>query len=356
MATVNVTPDSFSDGDVHSTLSAALSYVSSSIAAGATIIDVGGYSTRPGAEFVSVEDEINRVVPVIEAIRDRSTLRSFLKNTGIASKGEEALEHHIERIVNVPISIDTFRWQVAEAAIQAGANSINDVYAFTGPDYPVCSMESSDEVNEYMLNMKAVARKYAVPVVLMHSRGEAGLNKDYGSFGYAADGKIKTGRGAVLEGVRVELGSKVNRIVLGKGGLRRWSIIVDPGIGFSKSVEGNLELLRSARDIVADVHIGNGSFPFFVLMLSALTGLEDKFSQYRNPLRGFPLLIGASRKSFLGAILAQGPASRQTEPKERGYATAVTVSCAVQQNALAVRVHDVREMMDIIKVAEALYF
>ena len=90
-------------------------------------------------------------------------------------------------------------------------------------------------------------------------------------------------------------------------------------------------------------------------MLSALTDLEDKFSQYRNPLRGFPLLIGASRKSFLGAILAQGPVSRQTEPKERGYATAATVSCAVQQNALAVRVHDVPEMMDVMKVAEALY-
>ena len=122
-------------------------------------------------------------------------------------------------------------------------------------------MESGDEVNEYVLNMKAVARKYGLTVVLMHSRGEAGLNKDYSSFEYAADEKIKTGRGAVLEGVQVELGSKVDRIVLGKGGLRRWSIIVDPGIGFSKSLEDNLELLRSARDIVADVHIGDGSFP-----------------------------------------------------------------------------------------------
>ena len=267
MATVNATPDSFSDGDVHNTLSAALLYVSSSIAAGATIIDVGGYSTRPGAEFVSVEDEINRVVPIIRAIRDRLTLHSFLHNT---SSEDETSERLIERMVNVPISIDTFRWQVVEAAIQAGANCINDIYAFTGPgSWPVDSSlnhkESGDEANEYMLNMKSVARKYAVPVVLMHSRGDAGSNKDYGSFGYAAD---ERGRGAVLEGVRVELGCKVDRIVLGKGGLRRWSIIVDPGIGFSKSLEDNLELLRSARDIVADVHIGDGSFPFPPLLCS----------------------------------------------------------------------------------------
>ena len=100
--------------------------------------------------------------------------------------------------------------------------------------------------------MKQVARKYAVPVVLMHSRGEAGSNQDYGKYSYASE--------AVVEGVRIELGEKIDRIVKGKGGLRRWMIIVDVGVGFSKTVEGNLELLRSASKVTADCPMGPGSW------------------------------------------------------------------------------------------------
>jgi dihydroneopterin aldolase/2-amino-4-hydroxy-6-hydroxymethyldihydropteridine diphosphokinase/dihydropteroate synthase len=157
----------------------------------------------------------------------------------------------------MPISIDTFRWEVAEAGIKAGANCINDVYAFTGPDsWPLspAGTEKGEREALYTTKLKAVAREHAVPVILMHSRGDAGRNKDYSGYKYV-EGDL--GRSSVLEGVRVELGAKVDQIVLGKGGVRRWLVIADPGIGFSKALDGNLELLRSARDIVAGVEIGD---------------------------------------------------------------------------------------------------
>ncbi|KIM41558.1 hypothetical protein M413DRAFT_445532 [Hebeloma cylindrosporum] len=339
MATLNVTPDSFSDGAKHDALPAALQYVSSSVAAGATIIDVGGYSTRPGAAFVSVEDEVARVVPAIKAIRDAASLETLSSPQPNDNNDVAFSDDLVKRIVDLPISMDTFRWEVAEAGINAGANCINDVYAFTGPDsWPLspAGTEKGDREALYMSKLKAVARQYAVPVVLMHSRGEAGKNKDYGEYAYAED---TFGRGAVLEGVRVELGAKVDQIVLGKGGVRRWLVVADPGIGFSKSLNGNLEVLRSARDVVAGVKIGD----------------KIVLESHRNPLRGYPQLIGVSRKSFLGAILAQDPEGRETEPKERTWATAAAVSCAVQQGALIVRVHDVKEMADVIKVADALW-
>ena len=265
MATVNATPDSFSDGGVHDRLSVALSYISSSIYAGATIIDIGGYSTRPGAAFVSVEDEINRVVPIIRAMRDRTFLGGMNHDIGMAS--DEVLQRHIETILTTSISIDTFRWQVAEAAIDAGANCINDVHAFGGPDSWCPPGEDAGKADEYTINMKAIARKYSVPVILMHSRGDAGSNKDYTTFAYANDEK---GRGAVLEAVRVELGARVDLVTKGKGGVRRWLVIVDPGIGFSKTTEGNLELLRSAKEVAGNTIIGNRRFFFIALVCRQL--------------------------------------------------------------------------------------
>ncbi|TFK40337.1 Dihydropteroate synthase-like protein [Crucibulum laeve] len=321
MATLNATPDSFSDGSKHNTLTAALSYAQESVASGSTIIDVGGYSTRPGAAFVSVEDEINRVVPVVKAIRqagptdDASSLNSQIN----------------ERVRDTPISVDTFRWEVAEASIKAGANCINDVYAFTGPSYLPSTDAEVTEADVYMAGMKRVARDLAVPVILMHSRGDAGQNKDYRMYDYA-------GRDAtVVEGVRIELGEKVDRIVKGKGGIRRWFVIADPGLGFSKTLEGNLEVLRNAEAIVDDVVVGQGH------------------SRKRNPLSGYPTLIGPSRKFFLGVILAQGEHGRETIPKDRSWATATAVVCAVQQGATVVRVHDTKEMADVVRVADALW-
>jgi len=260
MATLNVTPDSFSDGAKHNALPAALRYVSSSVAAGATIIDIGGYSTRPGAAFVSVEDEIARVLPAIKAMRHSITLKTFTSPQPNNVNDVALSDDLIKRVVNMPISLDTFRWEVAEAGIKAGANCINDVYAFTGPDsWPLSPAGTGKGEREalYMSKLKAVARKYAVPVVLMHSRGDAGKNKDYSEYAYAED---KSGKGSVLEGVRVELGAKVDQIVLGKGGVRRWLVVTDPGIGFSKTLDGNLELLRSARDVVAGVKIGDSEY------------------------------------------------------------------------------------------------
>ncbi|KAJ7164982.1 Dihydropteroate synthase [Mycena filopes] len=301
MATLNTTPDSFSDGASHNTLPTALEYAQDAVAAGVGILDVGGYSTRPGAAFISPEEEISRIEPCIAAIHAA----------------------HPELL----ISIDTFRPKVARAAISAGANCINDVYAFTGQgSYP---FEDAGDAQKCMAEMKKIAREFAVPVVLMHSRGDAGSNKDYGGYEYAGPG------GTVLEGVRIELGRKIDLIVKGRGGVRRWFVIADPGVGFSKSLEGNLEVLRDAAAITADVLVGSGK-------------------PRRNPLVGYPQLIGASRKSFLGVILEQGT-GKKTEPKQRGWATAAAVACAVQQGASVVRVHDLEEMVDVVHVANALW-
>ncbi len=237
MATLNVTPDSFSDGSNYTTLSNALAHVAQAISSGADIIDVGGYSTRPGADFVSVDEEIQRVSPVVQAIRLDA------QNNGIS---------------RIPISVDTFRPEVAEAAIKAGANCINDVHAFTGPKYSPAPLEEDEDALANLDKMKEIARKYATPVVLMHSRGEAGQNKDYSSYSYAE----ALGTSPVVEGVRVELGEKVERIIKGKGGVRRWLVVADPGIGFSKTVEGNLDLLRYGAKVVEGIKIGHGVYHF----------------------------------------------------------------------------------------------
>ena len=299
MATLNVTPDSFSDGADYTTLPAALAFTESAALAGAHIVDIGGYSTRPGAAYVSPEDEIARVVPVIEGIR--------------AYRSQEML-----------ISVDTFRPEVARAAVLAGANCINDVHAFTGPDYPITA---SSPAAAYFTGMKETARELAVPVVLMHSRGDAGENKDY------------SGYRSVVDGVVHELGEKVEAIVRGPGGVRRWLVMIDPGIGFSKSVDDNLELLRNSASITSETRTIDGGW---------------------NPLRGYPQLIGASRKSFLGTLLGQPDksgtyAGRSTTPKERGWATTAAVASAVQQGAAVVRVHDVLEMGDVVRVAHAIW-
>ena len=327
MATLNATPDSFSDGSDHNTVSTALEYAISSVRHGADIIDIGGYSTRPGAQPVSNADELARVGPPIQAIR---ALASHASEAGVDPE-------LAERTSRTLISVDTFRWDVAEAAVRLGANCINDVYAFTGPEYP-----PGPKGEMYMKNMRRVARDLAVPVVLMHSRGEASANKDYEAYKYAMDA---SGRGAVLEGVRVELGAKVERIVKGEGGVRRWLIILDPGIGFSKTLEGNVELLRGWAALTRPAPAPRG---------------PGASSAKLNPLEGYPVLVGASRKSFLGLILAKPDADgaykgRETKPKEREWATAAAVASAVQQGAAVIRVHDVDAMGDVVRAASAIW-
>ena len=241
MATLNVTPDSFSDGALHNTLPASIAYVRASIGAGATIVDIGGYSSRPGSTFVSTEEELSRVLPALQALRNPNILRQYEEPTD-PSPGIT------ERILDTPFSVDTYRWEVAEAVLQAGANCINDVYAFTGPNYP----PEEKEAKEYMTKMTALARRYAAPVVLMHSRGDASINSDYTNYAYVGNGND----GMFVEGIRVELGAKVEKVI--KEGVRRWLIIADPGIGFSKPLRGNLEILRETVQTVEDVLIGDG--------------------------------------------------------------------------------------------------
>ncbi|KAI0827457.1 Dihydropteroate synthase-like protein [Trametes gibbosa] len=332
MATLNATPDSFSDGSAHYSLPDALSYANAAVADGANIIDIGGYSTRPGAAYVSPEEEFSRVVPVVQAIR------GLWQEGAVTTPGGRLPS--IARTAATLISVDTFRWEVAEESVHAGANCINDVYAFSGADWPATARSA-----EHFAKMRQVSRDLAVPVILMHSRGPASANKDYSQYEYAADGR---GRGAVLEGVRLELGAKVEAAIKGRGGIRRWLVIVDPGLGFSKTVEGNLEVLRDARSVVSE----------YSPHLRSLTAPPSRPA--RNPLTGYPQLIGASRKSFLGAMLERPDTvgsyeGRQTRPVERDFATAAAVSCAVQQGATIVRVHDVLRLGDAVRLSSALW-
>ena len=247
MAALNVTPDSFSDGSLHNTVPTAIAYVQESVAGGATIVDVGGYSTCPVSVFVSREEELSRVLPAFQALRNPDILRQYEEQhaTDPSSPGIT------ERIMDTPFSVDTYRWEVAEAALQLGANCINDVCGFTGPNYP----PEEKEAKEYMTKMTAVARRYASPVVLTHSRGaDVNINNDYTKYAYAGNGKD----GIFVEGVRVELGAKVEKVI--KEGIRRWLIIADPGVCYSKPLYGNLEVLREASKVVEDVLIGDSKY------------------------------------------------------------------------------------------------
>lgn len=308
MATLNTTPDSFSDGGDHFSLTAATSYARSSVEAGADMLDIGGYSTRPGSGFISPAEEIKRTVPVIQAIR---------KYEGNSQ-------------TPVPISVDTFRADVAEVAIRAGANCINDVYALTGPHLGVANVSVDTVVNDQDeievsdgSAMLRTAARLGVPVILMHSRGPADKNKDYSMYS-----------GGVIEGVRKELGSRVQRAL--RAGVRRWNIIIDPGIGFSKDVEDNLELMRRGAELNAAANAGKRSE--HILPIAAKTGLG-----------GYPVLVGTSRKAYLGRLIGKITA------KDREWATAAAVSAAIQQNADIIRVHNVGAHKDVLIVSDAIY-
>lgn len=290
MATLNTTPDSFSDGGDHlhtpnaPQTSPALQYARDSLAKGAHVLDVGGYSTRPRAEPVSPEAEIARVVPLVQKLREDG--------------------------ISVPISVDTFRADVARAALLAGASWINDVRAGRG-DYLSSSFTQAE-------NMFAVAHEFGCPIILMHSREAAHEDKEY------PDG--------VLEGVRRELGERVDEAI--RAGVRRWNIIADPGYGFSKTVKGNVELVRNLKQLVSD----DGP---------------------NRALRNLPILAGTSRKSYLGSIISrsqdQDEKSEEVPAKAREWATAAAVTACIQAGADIVRVHNVDAMRDVVKVADQIW-
>lgn len=260
MGVLNVTPDSFSDGGRYSDLDAAVSHAFELHKYGAHLIDVGGESTRPGADRVDPEVETARVVPVIRALA----------------------------ALGVPMSIDTTRASVARAALEAGASVVNDVSGgLADPD------------------MALVVAEAGVPWVLMHWRGHARQMQDLAVY---AD---------VVKEVRDELRQRADAAVA--AGVDPGRIIVDPGLGFAKRAEHNWRLSAHLDDIVA---------------------------------LGFPVLVGASRKSYLGQLLA-GPDGVPRPAEEREAATVATSVLAVLAGAWGVRVHNVQATVDALRVLEA---
>ncbi|KAJ5373237.1 hypothetical protein N7517_005243 [Penicillium concentricum] len=269
MAILNLTPDSFSDGGKHSPKD--LTYITETvrnfIASGATIIDIGGESTRPGSTPVGAAEEIARVVPAIKHIRTA-----------------------IPEAANIAISIDTYRASVAEAACAAGADIINDI--------------SAGLLDPEMLPTVARIGK---SVILMHMRGTPQTMTTLHEY-----------PSGVIPEVAAELRARI--AAAEDVGIRRWRIILDPGLGFAKIQPHDLEILRELP------------------RLRAMPGLEC-----------FPWLMGPSRKRFIGHLTGV------KTPQERVWGTAATVSASVAGGADIVRVHDVHEMWQVTKVADAIY-
>lgn len=260
MGVLNVTPDSFSDGGRFSSTDAALRRAAEMLEEGADIIDIGGESTRPGgAAAVSVEEELRRVLPVIEAL----------------SKSPE-----------IPLSIDTTKAEVARAALLAGAEIVNDISAL-----------------RFEPKVANVAAAAGAGLILMHSRGDMAT-----MHGLQPVPDIMT---EVANSLQESIAEAERR------GVSRECIALDPGIGFSKSLEQNLELIA-------------------------------KFDELARVFAGFPLLIGTSRKSFLGRVLGGVPVD------ERLHGTMATVTAAVLGGAHIVRVHDVKAALETVRVADAI--
>ncbi|MDQ3070319.1 MAG: dihydropteroate synthase [Acidobacteriota bacterium] len=256
MGVLNVTPDSFSDGGHHFDVAAAIRAAREMVSAGADILDVGGESTRPGAAPLPVEEELRRVVPVLEAIRELGAM----------------------------VSIDTYKAAVAERAIELGALFINDISAMTY-DPPIAE----------------VAARLGAVVILMHNRGRPSKMYEFARY----------------DNVIEEIGSElaVQARAAGQAGIARERIVIDPGFGFAKRAGHSLEAL--AR--MAELH-----------------------------RLGYPILSGPSRKSFL----QEGLGERQ--PSGRIWGTAAAVTASVLAGAHIVRVHDVPEMADVIRVADSI--
>ncbi|KAI8869170.1 Dihydropteroate synthase [Ramicandelaber brevisporus] len=299
MGILNCTPDSFSDGGDHFEPKAAADSANVMTEQGADILDIGGASTRPGAVDVPVAEEERRVVGTIAAIRSSNS--------------------------QTPISVDTFVASVAKSAIQAGADMINDV--------------SGGTLDK---NMFAVAAELQVPVCLMHMRGTPKTMTKLTD--YAG--------GDVVRGVIAELDARVRAAL--RAGVYRWNIIVDPGIGFAKTHEQNLVLLRRLGELTgysAMSGASSGSVGGAVSGGGAHTPSTPAGSSttYVSPLARFPCLVGTSRKGFIGTITGR------TEPKDRAFGTAATVTAAIASGAAIIRVHDVPEMVDAARTADKIW-
>ncbi len=255
MGVLNVTPDSFSDGGRFIETSAAIEHAKQLIDQGADILDIGGESTRPGAARVSVAEEIDRTIPIIEAIR---------------------------RFSDIPISIDTSKAEVMTAAAMAGVNMINDVWALRQP------------------GALAAAAASGLPVCLMHMLGEPGTMQEKPAY-----------RDVVAE-VRQFLLARVEAAI--QAGIPAQRLVIDPGFGFGKTLQHNLQLLNN---------------------LASFTEL------------GYPLLVGISRKSMLGMIL-----DKPVDQRLFGSISAAVI--AAMAGADIIRVHDVPETRDALAIVKAL--
>ncbi|MEW6739489.1 MAG: dihydropteroate synthase [Nitrospirota bacterium] len=257
MGVLNVTPDSFSDGGLFFSEKKAIEHALRLIEDGADIIDIGGESTRPGSEPVSVEEEIRRTIPVIKAI---------------------------SREIKVPISIDTYKSEVAKHALDAGASIVNDISGL-----------------RFDPEMPKVVSEYKVPVIIMHIKGRP---KDMQ-------------QNPVYEALIPEIMDylRISIRLANKFGISDDKIIIDLGIGFGKTFEHNLEIIKNLKEFT---------------------------------LLGKPIAVGVSRKAFIGKILGDVP------PSERLEGTAAAVAISIFNGANIVRVHDVKEMARVAKVADAI--
>ncbi|MEO7414877.1 MAG: dihydropteroate synthase [Opitutaceae bacterium] len=284
MGVLNLTPDSFSDGGQLASLQAVVDRAGQMIEAGADVLDLGGESTRPGASDVSAEDEKARVLPPLHELR-----RVFPK---------------------VPISIDTYKAAVADAAIQQGADIINDVWGLAyglsdaarahwsavahGNANAVASPRMATAISSPPVSaMAEVAAGRGCPVVVMHNR----VDRNYGDFW-----------------AEVLLDLRTSLAIAQQAGIQRHQLWIDPGFGFAKNVAQNLEIIRELHR-VAEL--------------------------------GYPVLVGTSRKSTLGAVL-------NATVDDRLDGGAATVVWGIQQGCQMVRVHDVREMARFVRMADAI--
>jgi dihydropteroate synthase len=268
MGVLNITPDSFSDGGNFLAPERAIKHALSLQQSGADILDIGAESTRPGSAGISAAEEFRRLLPVLQALRGK---------------------------LKIPISVDTRKASVAELAVGAGAEIINDV--------------SGLNHDPRIAEVAAIRR---VPLILMHMRGEPRTMQEP-PFARNVMKDVTQGLQASIKKAR-------------KAGVAKSQIIIDPGIGFGKSFRQNYELLQRLTDL--------GEL-------------------------GYPLLVGTSRKGFLGRTLALAKrgASRQIKsvpPEERIWATAATVTASILGGAHIVRVHDVAEMAQVASVADCL--
>lgn len=250
MGILNITPDSFSDGGKFNEIESAIEHAKQMIEAGADIIDIGGESTRPGHAPVSLEEELNRVIPIIKAIR--------------------------KEIPNIPISIDTYKAEVAKQAVEAGADIINDIWG----------AKKERKIAD-------VAATYKVPIILMH-------NRDNTNYHHLMSDVVSDIRESIT--------------IAKQAGVPDEHIILDPGIGFAKTYEQNLEVMRH---------------------LDTFTAL------------GYPVLLGTSRKSMIGHTLDL-PAT------ERMEGTGATVCLGIEKGCQIMRVHDVKEMSRMAKMMDAM--